>query len=489
MKTIIIYDDTGRKSEVIADIIGDKGFAEVVVKKRYLEDYYRDYLENIYPDLIWKKLHSIFEYADLIKELEMYNPDEYRVMHGFSNYLISDFDKAALSFKKMEFIDDSYGVLEKKSETKKRAVAAMFPNIKEYLSFCKSVMSGQKAWDLAKNMQESFEIEGLVDIGIIGNFIQCITGNFDSRYFNSLKGNEYTLVKSSSDKKKIKAEYSFYHLLPEDMRFWFVMPFNYQENADSASYTMERLHMTDLAIKWVHGSMDEDEFEELMDKYFFFFNSRHSMDCSLKEYRSTADALYVDKVNSRIADLKKLPEYTQIKNMLEASGEETIDSLVEKYFSLMKMIEGRTNYKQVKVIGHGDPCFANALYNKSTNTLKFIDPKGALEEKDLWTNPYYDVAKLSHSVCGRYDFFNNALFDIKVDPHFKFNLEIPFDNLRFVEIFKNKALENGFDYWSVRIYEASLFLSMLPLHIDSPHKVFGFILNVKNILREIEENV
>ena len=27
MKIIVVYDDSGRKSEVIADIIGDKGFA------------------------------------------------------------------------------------------------------------------------------------------------------------------------------------------------------------------------------------------------------------------------------------------------------------------------------------------------------------------------------------------------------------------------------------------------------------------------------
>ena len=33
MKIIVVYDDSGRKSEVIADIIGDKGFADVVVKK------------------------------------------------------------------------------------------------------------------------------------------------------------------------------------------------------------------------------------------------------------------------------------------------------------------------------------------------------------------------------------------------------------------------------------------------------------------------
>lgn len=484
MKIIVIYDDTGRKSEVIEDIIGDKGFADVVVKKRRLEEYYRDEIENIYQGIIWKKIHSIFEYGNLLKEIDIYAGTDVKIMHCFSNYLISDSKKAALSFKKLTFIDEQYGVLDGK-----RAVAAMFPSIESYVSFCKNVISGQKAWDLIRGMKDSFEIKGLVDISIIGNFIQCITGNFDSRYFNSLKGNEYTLVKSSSNKKKIKAEYSFYHLLPEDMKFWFIMPFNYKEEEKYASYTMERLHMTDLAIKWVHGSMDEIEFEDLMDKYFFFFKSRHLKKCSLDEYQKIADSLYVDKVNSRIEDLKKLPEYQKIKVLLEATEDTEIDHLLAKYFELKKRIEERVNYPYELAIGHGDPCFANALYNKSTKTLKFIDPKGAITENELWTNPYYDVAKLSHSVCGRYDFFNNALFDIKIDSNFSYELDIPFDNSRYIEIFKKKVEGNGFDYLSVRIYEASLFLSMLPLHIDNPHKVFGFILNVKNILKEIEENV
>ncbi len=118
-----------------------------------------------------------------------------------------------------------------------------------------------------------------------------------------------------------------------------------------------------------------------------------------------------------------------------------------------------------------------------------MDPKGALTEEELWTNPYYDVAKLSHSVCGRYDFFNNALFDIKLGEDFTYQLEIPFDNARYKEILREKCEANGFDWWSVRVYEASLFLSMLPLHIDNPQKVFGLLLNAKNILKEIEENV
>lgn len=247
--------------------------------------------------------------------------------------------------------------------------------------------------------------------------------------------------------------------------------------------------MTDLAIKWVHGSMDEAEFEELMDKYFFFFKSRHVKKCTKDTYQNKANELYVDKVNVRIESLKGMPEYKKIEMLLSLITNEGIDGLVDKYFMLKEKIEKKNQYPCQLVIGHGDPCFANALYNKSTKTLKFIDPKGAVTEEELWTNAYYDIAKLSHSVCGRYDFFNNALFSIEVDEQFTYKLEIPFDNSEYIEIFKRKAEKNGYDYLTVRLYEASLFLSMLPLHMDNPHKVFGFILNVKHILEEIEKDV
>ena len=270
MKIIVLYDDTIPKSEAITDIIGDRGFADVVVRKKRLEDYYHNEVEKIYSGLIWKKIHSVFEYADLIKFLELYNGEDVKILHCFANYLISDSDKVTLSYKKLLYIEEPFAVVASK---RGEVAAVMFPCVNPYIAFCKTIMSGQKVHDAAKNLKESFEIEGLIDIGKIGNFIQCITGNFDSRYFNSLQENEYTLQKSSTNKKKIKSEYSFYHLLPEDMKYWFVMPFNYHESENIASYTMERLHIPDLAIKWVHGSIDEMEFAELLDKYFSFLKT------------------------------------------------------------------------------------------------------------------------------------------------------------------------------------------------------------------------
>ena len=46
--------------------------------------------------------------------------------------------------------------------------------------------------------------------------------------------------------------------------------------------------------------------------------------------------------------------------------------------------------------------------------------------------------------------------------------------------------EKGYSYTKVRLYEASLFLSMLPYHMDQPGKGFGFLLNAIRILEEVE---
>lgn len=487
MKKIVVYDNTIKPNEIIREVIGNKGFGDVVVKRKTLKNFYKENIENILREIQWTEINNFYDMDMLLKELE--NDDdkeEIRVLHCFSDYIISDKSDIALTYKKIDYIEDTIQLLQDKI-----CFGVMFCNIVEYFNFIKKAIKCQNTRKaISEAVYSKLEVTGLSYIGEISNFIQCITGNFDSRYFNSLQGTQYCLRKSSTNKKKIKSEYKYYHLLPENMQSWFVMPYDYQEDENTASYAMERLHMTDIAIKWVHGSIGKEEFSELMDMYFYFFNQRSEKKVAKEEHDRISESLYEDKVEQRICDLKKFSEFKKIANLLANNDKLiSIDAIYEKYLKLKQKVEKRIEYPNVSVIGHGDPCFANAMYNRSTRTLKFIDPKGALSEEELWTNAYYDIAKLSHSVCGRYDFFNNAMFDISIDENFGYRLSIPFNNDDYKEIFKIKVEENGFDYWSVRLYEASLFLSMLPLHIDYPHKVFGFILNAVNILEEIEKNV
>lgn len=482
---IAILDDTIPKSEVIRDVIGKKGFTDVVVKRKPLREYFSELLHEVYPMAECQIVRSIFDLQALLQQLEeSYEPA--KVIHWFADYLIFEGEAVKLTWQKLNFIEDVYIM----ADERQQLVGIMFPSLTTYRQYLRKVCKVENSRQAARDIVEIMPVSGVVDIGVVGNFIQCITGNFDSRYFNSLQGDAYTLVKSSTNKRKIKAEYTYYHLLPDDMKIWYVLPFDYQEEEDKASYTMQRLHMTDLAIQWVHGSFDEAEFRQLMKLYFHFFADRHEKTVSAEEYRKLADALYMDKVEQRIHKLKTLPEYEAMAKFLSAGTEDgSLDVILEHYVALKERVEARLEYPCKSVIGHGDPCFANALYNRSTRTLKFIDPKGALTEEELWTNPYYDLAKLSHSICGMYDFFNNGLYSIEVNSNFQCQLNLDFDNKRYKEIFREALEQNGYDYWTVRLYEASLFLSMLPLHIDNPHKVLGFILNARNILKEIDEHV
>lgn len=486
MAEYIIYDNMVKPKEIIQDVIGDKGFGDVIVKRRRLESFYEENVKDMLPQAYYSMLNNSYDVEKLIEKMENnYKLEDIRILHCLSSYIISDKEAVALTFKKIPYIEESIRII-----NNNQIVAVMFVNGNSYIKFLRKLLLSNFEEIINQENYAKLAIQGMIYIGEINNFIQCITGNFDSRYFNSLQGTEYRIKKSSKNKIKIKSEYTYYHLLPEKLQSWFVMPFDYQEDKEMASYTMERLYMTDIAIKWVHGSIRKEEFSDLMDMYFYFFSERSTKIVSYDIYKNTSDKLYCLKVSERIENLKHLPEYKKIDSLLSNNRMiGSIDEIFDWYLKLKKKVEGRVNYPSISVIGHGDPCFANALYNRSTRTLKFIDPKGALNEEELWTNPYYDIAKLSHSVCGLYDFFNNAMFDISINENFDYILSIPFDNSEYKKIFRNKVIENGFDYWSVRLYEASLFLSMLPLHIDYPHKVFAFILNAVNILKEIEENV
>ena len=480
MKVLVVYDDTAAYSEVIRDVIGKKRLGDVVVRKKKVQEHYFAALRRLFPTASFCCVKSKFEFQENYAEWS--NLEDVRVLHCFSRFVFLDADAALLSFEKLNYVNAPYRAL-----CGKQTAALFFPDVRSYLELLKSYQRrGEDGPSLEALVPNAFPISGLLDIGVVSNFIQYITGAFDSRFFNRLDGNEYTLTKSSTNREKIKKEYTFYQLLPEDMKPWFVMPYQYQETAERASYTMERLHVTDLAIQWVHGSFSLPEFEELMDKYFYFFqNVRHSKTVSREVYQKTADALYVDKVKARLQQMKDAPAGQKVLRLLEAA-DVSLDALAGQYFALKAQLEAEVKRPAVSVIGHGDPCFSNVLYNKNTKMMKFIDPKGALTEAELWTDPYYDLAKLSHSVCGWYDFFNNGLVDVRLSEDLSYTLELDFDNSPFVAVFRRKLEEAGFDFRLVRLYEASLFLSMLPLHLDYPYKVLGFILNAQRILKEVE---
>lgn len=474
-KLVVVYDDSIRASGRIKTILGDRSFGEMILKRQSMLARVRKIVKTVKnADIVVLKNFEKFD-------LNVFAPDTI-FLHLKASAAIIMPDDFAILLEKIIYTKNNILI-----KNKDVAVGAVFRDRAEYGRFLQDY-THQGVLNFVKG--DIIDANIFADLTDYNTLLMFISSGFDARYFNSLQGDAYTVTKRSTDKKKMKMEYSYYWLLPEAMKNWMVMPYDYKETKVDASYTMERMPMTDIAIRWTHGAVDIEELRNILDKTFYFFNHRAEKKITNEEYVEARDSLYVKKVKKRISDLKQKPEYGVLAQLVKSGTEfDSVDEIVDYYLRLYEKITKSKKVVPKSVIGHGDVFFANMLYSKELNLLRLIDPKGALTEAELWMDPYYDIAKLSHSVCGNYDFFNTGSYSVELDKDMKFVLTVHHDNTRAVEIFKTYLAKNGYDYILVRLYEASLFLSMLPLHIDNSHKVFGFILNAISILEEVETNV
>ncbi len=488
MKAFCVYDDHVQPNAFIRNIIGERSFGEVILKRKSVKNRFQSFalgcgsIEKVFSfDHSWQ----MDQLLETLRKVEGNTP----ILHYFSNFAVQDEKEAELLLRKIAYMEDNYVLL-----ADGIPVALVMRSADAYIRFLskhESTLQNPELYVKGSSEEDflSINANAFYYLGDYEKFLRYISGGFDVRFFNVLRGDALTVVKSSQNSDKIFAEYKFYHLLPDDMKMWFVMPYDFQKSVDGASYRMERYYVPDLALRWVHRAIGLDEMDKILEKLFLFINTRKRKEVTAVEQKTMAEALYLTKVRKRLEELKKHKQYAVLDKYITtgtrfSSG---LDEIFQWYESLFEKTGKLRIGTPESVIGHGDLCFSNILFSKDTNLLRLIDPKGAVKEEELWTDPYYDIAKLSHSICGLYDFFNSDLHHITLDTDLIFRLEIDFDNTKYMELFKKYVEKNGFSYLAVRIYEASLFLSMLPLHMDRPQKVFGFILNAIQIMEDIEQ--
>lgn len=325
----------------------------------------------------------------------------------------------------------------------------------------------------------------LFDVSDERALLDYLSGTFDVRHFNAIERDGYFITKRSSDAKKLRREYEYFDLLPPRMQIFFVRPFDFSEDGDSASYRMERVFVPDMAVQWLQGGYEPADFDRFLDHVFHFLSLRDEREVVRPVAIEKQSSLYVSKVLDRIRELKELPSYSALAPLFESACG-GLDQLVQRYLRLFERRRNRFPLNKL-VIGHGDLCFSNILYSKINQYMRFVDARGASNAEDIYTDPYYDVAKLSHSVLGNYDFINHDMFDIQVAEDLALKLKPDRAVDPWVRaLFADRLERAGFDLELTRLCEASLFISMLPLHIDRPRTVLGFVLTAVSILDELE---
>lgn len=131
---------------------------------------------------------------------------------------------------------------------------------------------------------------------------------------------------------------------------------------------------------------------------------------------------------------------------------------------------------------HGDLCFNNILWSPE-GIIRFIDPRGSFGAKGIYGDIRYDVAKLYHSIHGRYEFLISDKFDI-VDN------KVVFPQSNAIDEIQSKFDEMFFPHWSrkeIALIAGTIFIGMAARHYDGPKRQHAMYLIGVDLLNQAME--
>lgn len=312
------------------------------------------------------------------------------------------------------------------------------------------------------------------------------------RYFNKLEIiDEDTIVKSSADILKMKAEYQWYresynftrgslNVDGPELGIWKPNVYEYWEKDNTAGYSMEYIHGNTLAYHFLNASLDPIKFKNVIEGFHILLEDLPVM--HVNDYtKMCIHSMYKDKTLERLAktDIDIDKEY--IVNDYKLPSIRTIISEcnVELKDSDIKLV-------------HGDLCFANMIYRPESyllpvNNVYLIDPRGYLPGNIITVagDTKYDVAKLAHSVIGRYEQIREFGFSITKynDNEYSWSCLTTDYQKRIEDTFKALFDKEKYQYYEIMVH---LFLSMIPLHKDDPNKQEMMLVNALRLYLERE---
>lgn len=291
-----------------------------------------------------------------------------------------------------------------------------------------------------------------------------------AREFNhiTIDKNRSILRKYSDDREKFIGEIQWYLKLPSEIEYVRPRIFEYSTAYNTPFIAMEYYAYHTVHELFLYGDLNCHQWTDIFNRIYFVF-------CDLKRYtvvddniiRSLED-MYLAKTLQRFDRMRSDGRFSAFFSKNIVVNNVTYKSLDAMCEILKDIIPEMLYDVESFHIIHGDLCFSNIMVDGNFSFIKVIDPRGKFGTYDIYGDGRYELAKLFHSIDGKYDFIIKDLFSIDYDlKNAVINFQISdckrdFDLCKlFMDIFEP---EIGDDLKKIELIESLLFLSMIPLH-------------------------
>lgn len=318
---------------------------------------------------------------------------------------------------------------------------------------------------------------------------------FNARSFNKITVDRKRgiITKESSKVQKLEDEYEWYIGLPQDLQPLVPRQYSFRKGETPtgpvATLVMELCDYPPLSEQFISGEVPLDTWKAIIHKLFEVHQKleRHAGSLGPDDIQM----LYLHKTLHRVEELlrsapywKRLWSYPEI--ILNGVAYKNI-----RYFEnqISAAVDSLIQDAPITIV-HGDYCFSNILFDTATFQCTLIDPRGSVREQErtIYGDPRYDIAKLRHSAVGGYDYAVHGLFNLRdVGNVFELTDNYPSFQEELTACFDEVTAEFGYDVRQIQLLEALIFLTIIPLHRDNIERQKLFYLKAVKKINELFE--
>lgn len=337
---------------------------------------------------------------------------------------------------------------------------------------------------------KEIEAHSWFDIGHIDKYNDSLI-EVKAREFNhiSVDKERGILNKTSENKEKFIGEILWYLKLPAEIEYVRPRIFSYSTDYNAPYVSMEYYDYHTIHELFLYGNLSYIQWNDVFHRILFVLDDLHKYSLTGCDTIPSLKEMYLDKTLKRLEELKRdeifLPFF-----------EKTIVVNGERFFSLNKICKLlREIIPQMLYdvdtfhIIHGDMCFSNIMIDSKFSFIKLIDPRGKFGKYDIYGDIRYELAKLFHSIDGKYDYIIKDLFIVNyslTNPSIEYEIthrQRSFDIYDlFLKVFHNEIAD---DLEKIQLIEALLFLSMLPLHSENIEHQMAMLATGLEILNRV----
>lgn len=325
------------------------------------------------------------------------------------------------------------------------------------------------------------------DFGHLRTFYRSRRRITTARAFNTLQIDGVVVRKLSSLAcDKIRAEAGWYAALPAPLRVYTARMIDAGVTADGTPcYDTEYEYLPTLAELFVFGCLDRPSWNHILASCSEFLQACAAIEAAQSRGGDALRALVQGKTIERLEEFARAG-LVPIDTELRYQGR-PLPSLLRIAEAVATRIDWSGDH--AATVMHGDFCFSNILYNSRVRRVRVIDPRGYVfaGRHEVYGDPRYDLAKLGHSILGRYDHIIAGRYvasarDGDYAIMFDEALHHPWVEAAFGELAIGRFRGKDEEICAIVI---SLFLSMLPLHADQPRRQQAFVANALRLFAQM----